>query len=460
MRPFPTKLITAKEATLFVAEKIRSIVVVFALVLLGLCSAGHAQTSKVIYSLTGPDGEAPIGSPVLDASGNLYATASQGGNTKHCGGTGCGTVFKLSKTAAGGWNKTVLHQFGMFKGDGGIPASALVLDRAGNLYGSTEYGGTGGNGTVYELSPSSTGGWSYSVIYNFPNDRSGGELPVDLALDPAGNLYGMTYEGGSIVNTRCTIGCGVVFKLSQNAGVWTETVLHNFTGSTDGGYSFGGLTLDSAGNLYGASPTGGDLNSTYLFGAGVVFKLSPNSSGGWTYNILHAFQGTDGSGPLANPVLDASGNLYGTAEAGGNVNGCVDYLGCGVVYKLAPNGTGTWTETVLHIFQPGTGGYGNGGGASPFSGVTLDASGNLYGTTPSGGLSPYYFGVAYKLSPTSTGGWTETVLRSFATGTTGEYPWGGVTLDPAGNVFGMAKYGGVLDDCQNYGCGVVYEITP
>ncbi len=267
--------------------------------------------------------------------------------------------------------------------------------------------------------------------------------------------------GGDFTNCPST-GCGAVWEISPAiGGGWTETVLHTFTGSTDGANPFAELVRDAAGNLYGTAANGGNLSVCFGSGCGVVFELSPNSSGGWTETVLHTFSsGPDGAGPWTGLIFDAAGNLYGTAFAGGNLNAsaCAPY-GCGVVFKLSPNSTGGWTETVLHAFTGGNdGGY-------PFGRLTFDAAGNLYGTTE-GGANPTCAsnvigcGVVFRLSPPVSGShWKESVLHAFHGGD-GNEPQSGVVFDGLGNLYGMTAVGGENFGCDGAGCGVVFKLTP
>ena len=421
----------------------------------GLAPSAHAATEKVIHNFTGPDGANPTGNLILDSHGNLFGVAVSGGNNiTGCNSPGCGTVFELSPTSAGGWKKTILHKFrgSVVSGHDGADPQALVFDGAGNLFGTTALGGSANTGTVFELSPNSTGGWTYSVIY-YGFGGSNGTTPVGgLTPDASGNLYGTTQGGGSS-------NAGVVFELSPTSGGWVETVLYNFTGGSDGAYPDSGVIFDAAGNLYGATTYGG-TGTTYN-GFGVAFKLSQVAHA-WTETVLHTFSGgADGAVPMGPLVFDPSGNLYGTTLAGGFPNGCTrsDGPGCGVVYQLSPGTGGTWAETVLDTFQSGTDELGGYGGANPFAGVTLDSAGNLYGTTAFGGRTNVKSGVVLKLSPSSSG-WTETVLHAFYGGTDGGTPLSGIALDSAGNLFGTTAYAGIKADCSGSGCGTVFEITP
>src|ERR1019366_5206409 len=262
--------------------------------------------------------------------------------------------------------------------------AGLILDSQGNLYGVAESGGTRGAGVVYELSPITGGGWTETVLYNFKGGTEDGASPhATLIVDSAGNLYGTTVSGG-LTGKTCRTGCGTVFKLTPVSGHWQESVLHRFTGGAGGAVPYAGVGMDSAGNLYGATLDGGAA------GGGAVYRLTPGSAG-WEQSVLYSFQGRpDGSAPYPTPVLDAAGNLYGTTNAGGAHN-------LGIVYMLAPQSDGTWTEHVLHTFAGGA------DGANPLAGVILDRRGNLYGTTSYGGTANC--GIAFKLVPNPAGGW-------------------------------------------------------
>ncbi len=395
--------------------------------------ADTASTYRIIHQFQLP--KQPMGSLTMDAAGNLYGTTEKGGTTFcHGIGFGCGFVWKLAPTT-----NTVnpLHQFK--GGDGGNPNAGLVFDAAGNLYGTTEYGGAQNGGTVFKLVPNPDGTWTESVLHNFI--LADGALPLcTLIFDAAGNLYGTTFYGG-------TQNEGTVFKLAPNPdGTWTESVLHSFTGA-DGARPAAGLIFDAAGNLYGTTSYGGPAGCTGETGqmCGVVFKLAPNPYGTWTESVLHSFltAGADGAGPYAGLTFDAAGNLYGTTVQGGSA-ACTD--GCGVVFKLALSPDGTWTESVLHRFTGGT------DGAGPYAGLAFNAAGNLYGTAVQGG-SPACSGgcgVVFKLTRTSAG-WCETVVRKFLG--LAKNPLAPVIFDGKGNLYGTTSSGST-----NF--GVVFEITP
>jgi uncharacterized repeat protein (TIGR03803 family) len=398
----------------------------------------------VVHDFTGGDGMAPIGNLVSDSSGNFYGVTLAGGMDNFCDWrTGCGAVFKLSKTSTGTWRTSVLHRFtdGL---DGGQPQDGLVIDRAGNLYGTTPFGGAYGFGVIYQVSNTASG-WQETVLYNFQGQADGGSPYAKLTLDASGNLYGTACNFGAS-------GYGTVFRLSPSAAGWTYSVLYNFTGAGDGGSPLGGLIFDSSGNLYGTTAEGGGNSGS----PGVVFKLSPSISGEWSETVLHAFSQTDGASPVGSLLFDRAGNLFGVTQRGGNLSGCGN-LGCGVAYELSPNSSGGWTETVILTFQPGTSGNGGSGGALPEFGLVLHR-GSLYGTTLSGGSSSY--GVVFRLSSTKSGGWNETVLHTFNGSLYGgAEPTAPIMFDASGNLFGTAAGGGNLSLCGG-GCGTVFEMMP
>lgn len=269
------------------------------------------------FSDSNDGGNPNLVDPVFDAAGNLYGTATIGGTS------GVGVVYKLTRSN-GGWTETVIHNFS--GPDGAYPYSGLVFDSAGNLYGTTGYGGQYGFGSIYELYPSQYG-WSVTTLYSFRGTTDGQNPSAPLIFDRAGNLYGATPVGGAN-------GGGTVFELSSSGGSWNFSLLYSLTGQPTQNYYPGvidTLALDSAGNLYGAGYSEG-ANSR-----GAIFKLSP-SNGSWTYTSLHDFTGgTDGAYPLGGPTFDSSGNLYGTTVNGGTTSGqnCRS-AGCGVVWEITP----------------------------------------------------------------------------------------------------------------------------
>jgi uncharacterized repeat protein (TIGR03803 family) len=389
--------------------------------LLGAASPLSAATETVLYSFKkGAQGQLPNGGLVRDAKGNFYGTTSQGGLFKNsCGSAGCGTVFEV--TPAG--TEKVLYSFTGASGDGKIPGSGLMMDASGNLYGTTVSGGNG-SGTVFEVALNG----AEKVLYKFTG-RSDGSLPdAGLMRDSKGNLYGTTLAGGlkshgavfeltpagsetalfsfngpdgasprSILiqsagnfygtssqgggGSACASGCGVVFELSPNG---TQTVIHVFTGGTDGAYPVGSLVRDAAGNLYGTATNGGRLNKACPTGCGTVYKLSPSPGGTWTFTVLHKFTGEgDGYYPAGGLVMDAKGNFYGLT--GGNT--CWGNTCAGSVFEITAAGT----ETILYKFK------GKADGQFPAGSLVLDDKGNLYGTTYAGGANGY--GTVFKVTP-------------------------------------------------------------
>jgi len=412
---------------------------------------------QVLYAFQGgTDGQYPSG-VIFDSSGNLYGTTEYGG-TGTCtsaGINGCGTVFELSPNGSGGWTKTTLYNF-QGGTDGEYPYGGVVFDQAGNLYGATIDGGANSNGTVFELSPNGGGSWAETILYSFGATSSDGEGPVGaLTFDQSGNLYGATLTGG---NPTCDHdgfqSCGTVFELSPNgSGGWSETTLFAFPTGDSGGYGpNGGLIFDHSGNLYGTTPDGGANSCEGSGGCGTAFEVSPNGSGPWTETLLYSFGASsdDGIFPLGGVIFDQSGNLYGTTEETGSAY----TYGAGTVFQLSPNGSGGWTETILHNFQLTNDGNG------PSGVLIFDQSGNLYGTTYAGGnaVCPNSCGTAFELSPNGSGGWDETILYEFQGGSDGGGPAAGVIFDQSGHLYGTTQLGGGSASCTG-GCGTVFEIS-
>lgn len=304
---------------------------------------------------------------------NLYGTTQTGGANNR------GTVFELSPSGGGTWKETVLYSFAATGSDGNAPQAGVIFDSFGNLYGTTESGGTDNQGVVFELSPQSGGTWTESVLYSFLANGSDGESPRStLVFDANGSLYGTTHGGGS------SLGQGTVFQLSLGGyGIWSEHVLHTFgiEHTTDAADPVGGLVIDKAGNLYGAT-AGGGVHSN-----GAVYKLSPASEGGWTETLIYSFNGSgsskDGIAPESGVVFDAKGNLFGTTYNGGTYNSE------GTIYELIPSG-GSWTEKVLYSFDDRA----MNDGYNPVTNLTLDAHANLYGVCTQGGTNSE--GTAFK----------------------------------------------------------------
>ena len=396
-----------------------------------------AQQEKVLHSFSntsGRDGFTPMSGLVFDKAGNLYGTTCQGGTYN------MGTVYQMAPKAGGAWGERVIHNFESSAGDGGCPSSSLIIDKAGNLYGTAPQGGAGFVGVVFELSPKAGGGWSDRILHAFNERGTDGSTPYGgLVMDAAGNLYGTTEFGSS------TQGYGTVFELSPSAsGKWTEKILYNFVGNSNGFFPNGdeptaSLILDSAGNLYGTTQGGG------AYGFGTVFELSPAADGTWTETVLHSFNNNfiDGSIPQGGVVFDSAGNLYGGTEGGGADDD-------GVVYELSPAGDGTWTETLIHTFTGG-----KDGGVMNWEAPIFDSAGNLYGVTSYGGT--HSAGTVFKLTPNGDGSWVETILHNFNnTSGDGQNPASSLIFDSQGNL-----YGTTIDGPANGGDqGTVFVVRP
>jgi uncharacterized repeat protein (TIGR03803 family) len=370
-------------------------------------------TLDVLHPFTGgADGALPFAGLTMDRAGNLYGTANVGGSA----GSGHGTVFKLKRSGSG-WTFGVLYAF-TGNLDGGGPEARVIFGPNGNLYGTTTGGGPDNHGVVFRLSPpasfcrSISCPWTETVLYRFTGGADGGSPETgDVVFDQAGNLYGTTAVGGSSSQ-------GVAYKLTPAHGLWTESVLYNFGGSA-GAYPYSGMIFDSAGNLYGTTTRGGE-------GYGTVYELTPSGSG-WVEQTLYTFQGLgDGGYPYGGLIFDQSGNLYGTTT----------YYG--TVFKLTPS-QGEWTKTILYTFT---------GNAGPNGTLTMDAAGNLFGIT--GQNDPTVDGEVFEL--TASGGYID--LYDFQAGADGAFPQGSVVLDASDNVYGTAELGGAN------GKGTVWEVIP
>jgi uncharacterized repeat protein (TIGR03803 family) len=350
------------------------------------------------------------------------------------------SCFLLIMSAAA-QNERVIYSFAG-GADGSDPSTPLISDKVGNLYGATGQGGLYGDGTIFELMKNPSG-WTHVVIFNF-FDTYGGFPGGSLAIDSEGNLYGTTGTGGD--NYK-----GNVYELSPSPeGGWTAKILYSFTDGPDGGYPFGGVILDKAGNLYGTANEGGSLSDCDGAGCGVVFELTQGLGGVWTETVLHAFTEADGALPSSGLVFDAKGNLYGTTSAGGTSTACIGSPanGCGTVFRLAPS-AGGWTETTLHSFF-----LTNTDGAYP-EGVAYH-DGKIYGTTFLGGS--HQAGTVFELTLTKSGA-TESVLHSFGAGTDGTQPLGAVVFNKAGDLYGSASRGGGTTACYA-GCGAIFVLKP
>jgi uncharacterized repeat protein (TIGR03803 family) len=333
------------------------------------------------------------------------------------------------------------------------------MDKGGNLYGTTFGGGAYGRGTVFELTPPSTigGNWTESILWSFGNGNDGTLPGAGLIMDNSGDLYGTTEHGGA--HQSGSDQGGTVFKLtlpSASGGNWTESILWSFGNGADGVSPEGGLIMDTGGNLYGTTYSGGAHQSETDQG-GTVFKLTlPSAIGGnWTESILWSFgNGADGVSPEGGLIMDTGGNLYGTTYSGGAYG--ESQGGDGTVFELTPPSTsgGNWTESILWSFGNGT------DGDFAEAGLIMDTRGNLYGTTLFGGA--YEDGTAFELTPPSTAGgnWNESILWSFGNGADGVQPLAGLTADTSGNLYGTTYNGGTYSgEFSDDGSGTVFEIS-
>ncbi|MGA7221173.1 MAG: choice-of-anchor tandem repeat GloVer-containing protein [Candidatus Sulfotelmatobacter sp.] len=398
--------------------------VVFAALLLAVC-AQATDKETILYNFNDNSESTvnPWGGLMEDQAGNFYGVALPG------------TLFELSATDSGTWKYTELYACN-YDPDCSYPFGSLAMDEAGNLYTSTYFG------NVLEYSPGGSSGWSVTTLSSL-------NAPSPVILDSAGDLYGVTAGGGAN-------GMGEVFELSPSSGAsWALTNLHDFKGSDGAGNNsndsdgqIGGLIMDSAGNLYGV--TGGGGSSTKCAsGCGVVFELSKNNSGAWTETVLHTFTRKDGYNPDASLFMDANGNLYGTTASGGSG-------GYGTVFETSQV-SGKWQTHDLYSFTSHVH-----DGAYPNTALIMDDSGNLYGTTISGGGSygcsvggttlDTGCGTAFELSPSGSG-WTETILQDFSGGGNGAFP-GGLIFGPGGNLYGITDGGG------HAGVGNFIELSP
>jgi uncharacterized repeat protein (TIGR03803 family) len=406
-------------------------------VALGAATHAAAQTESVVFNfgLFSGTGYYTYAGVVRDSAGNFYGTTIGGGTHLQ------GTVYELSPNGSGGYVETILHNFQRFNStDGWRPVADVVLDASGNIYGTTVAGGTHDAGMVFELTPAGGGQWTETVLHNFAvTDGAGAGA---LTMDAAGNLYGITGGGGRYA-------FGVVYELMRVNGGWVEKTLHDFNPHRgDGYYPQGGLTLDAQGNLYGTTSSCQCYNYN---NDGIVFELKPAGGGEWTEEILHSFvnDGVQGFSLFAGVTFDSAGSLYGTTALGGTgTNNCP--TGCGTIFRLTPQADGSWSQTTLHNFQNNTW-----DGAYPNGNLALDVAGNIYGTTAAGGA--YTQGTVFKLTQTN-GVWNQTIVHNFS-GTfgrqtpDGSQPYAGVIFDPSGNMYGTTSTGGRV-------AGTVFEITP
>jgi len=433
-------------------------ILTFLFAVLIFCSHAWAAAPRenVLYRFKGgTDGAYPVGL-VADKNGILYGTTNVGGQESGLcqADNGCGTVFQLKPPSepGGAWTERIIYDFGPFA----HPMAGLIIDAAGNLYGTTPYAGDSDNGMVFQLKPptSEGGAWTERTLYSFAGGNDGASPVASLIFDHKGNLYGTTQFGGG---GPCMIfqegsGCGTVFELTPPTTPdwrWTETVLYTFAPYND--YPMAGLILDSEGNLYGT--TAGDQSTSF----GTAFELSPPTSqgGAWTATTLYSFGSSqeDGNTPYGGLIWDKQGNLYGTTNQGGDVTSTCT-TGCGTVFELEPPGKsgGAWTEKVLYSFTNGL------DGAYPYAGVIADGAGHLYGTTLYGGEQAGGYGTVFALKPISGGDWGEVVLYRFQAGSDGQAPQSGLIFGKRSLLGTTAQGGGPC--AFPFTCGTVFELLP
>jgi uncharacterized repeat protein (TIGR03803 family) len=411
-------------------------IIILLVLALSLAVRVRAQTYTVLHSFSGgQDGASPVAGLTMDRAGNLYGTTPTGG---YMGGVcapwgGCGTVFRLSPKNDS-WVFTPLYEF-QGDSDGQGPQAAVTIGPDGAVYGTTEFGGADqcsigyDCGTVFKLTPPPSAchaalcPWTETVIYDFPAQAPHGiGTPIGgLIFDEAGNIYGTAFVGGLGV---CAQACGVVYELVPDGSERRLIPLYEFAGGLDGGSPTSTLLRDQQGNLYGTASYAGRWQM------GTAFELV-RSGQSWIFKLLYTFTGEDDGGmPTSGLVMDAAGNLYGDTPSGGVNNG-------GVVFQLAPAGTG-WNYSVLDSLVGGINGP-----------VTLDNAGNLYALAGGGNQNE---GLLFELVP-GNGGWTEVDLHSFGTPRDGATPYGGVALANSGNLFGTTAYGGASQ------LGVVWQLA-
>src|ERR1051326_802199 len=427
--------------------EMRAIVYAIGIVIISQLSFAQSQY-KLAYDFGTTngieDGIGPNGGLVFDRDGNIYGTTRGGGNNiTPCGGdpTGCGTVFELSPVGNGTWAETIIHRFcddAPVCSDGLQPWAGLVMDKFGNLYGTTMGGGDGyaPYGTAFELSKKQDGTWEYMKVWDFNDGDAWGPVGK-LILDSAGNLYGTTNVGGYN-------GGGTVFELSRTENGWTRTTLHSFSQWLDGAEPYAGVVFDRSGNLYGTTFAGGNASCDGGFGCGTVFELTPNGDGTWSEAFFYQLSGWDGGLPRGEVNLDGVGNLYTTATYFGPYAKCQ----CGGILRMTYVGN-SWNFSGIHPFKGQNGAY-------PQAGIMIDKkSRTIYGTTLEGGPNTACrggCGTVYEIHGTK-----ESVIYNFCSQpncTDGYWPWSSLYTDGVGNLYGSTDLGGT----HNY--GVIFEITP
>ena len=418
----------------------------------------QGQTYQVIHRFNYADGDQPEAGLTIDRAGNLYGTAYNGGrygfgSVYKMTPVGSHWVFSLLYSFAGGSDGA--HPFAgalVFGPDGALYGTTYAGGNGG--CGNQDFG----CGTVFRLTPPAnicvavSCSWSETVLYRFSGGADGGSPYAGVVFDQAGNIYGTTPSGGS--TSSCFGGCGVVYELSRSGSGWSQSVIHTFTAGGDGETPYSGLITDQAGNLYGCTALGGS------YGQGTVYRVAPSGSG-WTETILYNFSGgTDGGQPIANLIFDGSGRLYGAASVGGQSGVKLRQRPArpvrdtgrpprmlppidGTAFRLTPSGN-NWNFELLYTFA-----LANDGGEGPVYNFIMDSAMNLYGTVIAGGLPPTYDGAIYKLTPGQPQ-WTYTALYNFTDDGNGGDSSTTVVFDAQGNLYGTALNA----------AGVVWELTP
>lgn len=413
-----------------------------------------AVSVKTLYSFCSSgnncaDGSTPYGGVILDSAGNLYGTTYYGGTGQSCSLGGCGTVFELMP-GNGNWTEKVLYSFCSATNctDGEEPGAGVIFDKAGNLYGTTNRGGAYGLGTIFELVPSN-GNWTEKVLYSFGANSVYPASPIGIIFGKDGNLYGTTSAGGT--GQGCfTGGCGTIFELMQHNGQWTGKVLHNFDNNGEDGFDpLAGVIFDSAGNLYSTTASGGaDSSDCSGYGCGTVYELSPETNGQWSEKILHSFH---------NNGTDGTAPYTGVVfDSAGNLYGTT-HIGGADSQGCSFEGCGTVfelsPETNSQWAEKVLHSFFLNGKDGVYPDSLIVGARSLYGTTGSGGAYESW-GILFELTP-SNGQWTEEVLYSFSdSGQDGAFPGGTPVRDKSGNGYGTTSQGGTQNS------GVVFEVTP
>ncbi len=412
----------------------------FLLAWAGSVASSSAATVEMVYSFKGgtADVSAPLDGLVKGAFGAYYGVAASGG------ANGDGGVFQLT-FAGGNWTEKLIYSFTDAKGTS--PGAQLITDAKGALYGTTQHGGSAGQGVIYKLTPpaAASGVWSASLLHSFTGDKAGQEPRGRLLMDAAGALYGTTYNGGDSNSngggTPCLFGCGGVFKLTppKTGSVWLYSVIHKFQQGMDGSHPVKGLAMDTAGVLYGTTLNGGSqgCNNGIDLGCGIVFKLTPPTAGSakWTENVILRFRDNNNGQSIPSDLyVDAARNVFGGAPTAGVGK-------VAIVYELSPAAGGAYKETTLHRFTS----------ASGVSALIADSSGTLYGTTNVTGT--HSAGSVFEFLAPSTPGGARTfgILYNFTPGQ--GYSLSNLLQADVGKFLGFTQSAGV------HGRGSVYQLT-